>query len=143
MGVPATVAGYADTDAIAPGTVYANESVLVQASDQVQMTGSSYADIPGLTVSLTLARPSGVLQIAQVDFLRGVAFASYGVQLVCVGHPDSPKAVTRVPRFSGVWQNLFVVMFWGDLAAGTYTFKVQGTQATVKNRKNCLIVMRI
>lgn len=143
MGVPAIVAGYVDTDAIAPGTVYADESVIAQASDQVPMSGSGYMDIPGLTVSLSLARPAGVLQIAQVDFLRGVAFGSYGIQLVCVGHPKSPKAITRVVAYSDVWHNLFMVMYWDSLAAGTHTFKVQGTAGTIKNRKNILLVMRI
>ncbi|MGE5594319.1 MAG: hypothetical protein ACM3X3_11670 [Betaproteobacteria bacterium] len=137
--MPAVVAGYADADAVSLGAVYSTESAIAQASDQVTMSQSGYADVPGLTINLSLARPSGVIQIAQVDF-KGTAWQTFGVQIAC---DSNTRKVTRAPRYSTYWQHLFLMWHWASLAAGSHTFKVQCTAGTIRNRKNILLVMRI
>jgi hypothetical protein len=100
------VAGYADTDTIVPGTVYSDESTMVQASDTITISSDSFTDIPGLTISLNLARPSAVLQLAQIDFQREY-FQEISFRPLCDG--QAKNGISRVLRFSTSWQNVFLV----------------------------------
>ena len=138
--MPVVVAGYADTDTIVPGTVYSNESTMVQASDTITISSDSFTDIPGLTISLNLARPSAVLQLAQIDFQREY-FQQISFRPLCDG--QAKNGISRVLRFSTSWQNVFLVALWPGLSAGSHIFKVQATKGTLKNRKHCLVIMRI
>lgn len=138
--LPVVVAGYADTDAIAPGTVYSDESCIVEASDTVSMTSTSFTDVPDLTISLELARPSAVLQLVQIDFQREY-FQTISFRLVC--DAEAKNGISRALRFSDSWQNVFLVALWPGLSAGSHIFKAQATKGTLKNRKHCLVIMRI
>lgn len=136
--VPSVVAGYADTDAIEPGTVYSDESCIVEASNAITMSSDSFADIPGLTISLSLARPATVLQIFQVDFSR-TDWRLISFRPVCDG--SAKNGISRKTRFNP--QNVFLVALWPGLSAGSHIFKVQSTAGTLRNRKHCLVIMRI
>ena len=138
--MPVVVAGYADTDAIAPGTVYSDESTIVQASDTIAMSSDAFTDIPGLTISLTLTRPSAVLQLVQVDFQREY-FQKIAFRPLCDG--QAKNGISRALRFSDIWQNVFLAALWPGLSAGSHIFKAQATKGTLKNRKHCLVIMRI
>lgn len=139
--MPAIAAGRVGPDAMEPGMVYSDESCLARATDQQTLSHSNYADLPGLTINLSLARPAGVVQVAQVDFRKSSGFTSFGIKLICGGSTSSP--MTRVVRFSGIWQNIVLVWFWPSLGAGAHTFKVQSTAGTIGNRQNAVMVMRI
>lgn len=138
--MPVIIAGGIDTDSIPPDTVYSDESCVVEASNIISITSESFVDIADLTISLTLGKSAAVLQLAQVDFQREcfqpISFRTTCDQQVMVG-------IKRQLRFSTSWQNAFLVAFWPGLSAGIHVFKVQCTKGALRNRKHCLVIMRI
>ena len=144
--MPAVVPLYVDSDAIEQGAVYSNESTWAYATNEVTLDHAGFADVPGLTIDLSLALPATVLQIVQVDFRRGVDYGEFGIELYCNGMPESvvrPVPMYRRPRYGSHWQNVFMMWGWAGVPAGTYSFRVQCTRGTLGSRKNALIVMRI
>lgn len=140
--MPAVVALHADSDAIEQGAIYSDESTWAYAIDEVALSHGGFADVPGLTINLTLALPATVLQIVQVDFRRGVSYGNFGIKLLRDGAEETVP-MYRTPRYGSHWQNVFMMWGWAGTTAGNHTFKVQCTQGTIASRKNALIVMRI
>ncbi len=140
--MPVVVPLYVDSDAIEEGAVYSNESTWVYATNEVALSHAGFADAPDLTINLTLELPATVLQIAQIDFRRGVDYGDFGIRLLRDGAED-PVPMYRRPRYGSHWQNVFMMWGWAGTTAGSHTFKVQCTQGTIASRKNALIVMRI
>ena len=140
--MPAVVTLYVDSDAIEQGAVYSNESTWAYATNEVTLDHAGFADVPGLTINLSLALPATVLQIVQVDFRRGVDYGEFGIKLLRDG-AEGTVPMYRRPRYGSHWQNVFMMWGWAGTTAGSHTFKVQCTQGTIASRKNALIVMRI
>lgn len=147
--MPIVVAGAVDTEAIEPGAIYSEESCIAEADNTITLSGTSYQDIPGMTISLNLARPATVLQLALVHFIRS-GFERISFRPLCDN--QAKAGISRAPRYYS-WQGAFLVALWPGLSPGNHVFKIQGaniivyepnaTTATLKNRQHCLIVMRI
>lgn len=148
--MPAIIPLEIDSDAIMPGTVYSDESLIIEADDLVTMTHEGYTDMPGMTIVLTLNKPATVLQLAQVNFAcnweRDAYFdeATYAIPFVVrpACNDDEYVGVER-RTIRATAQNVFVQALWPGLSAGAHVFKLRCTQGRIEGRKHALIIMRL